>query len=755
MRKSILAIFLSLFIPLSAYSQDWEFIDVFPPTGTQNLNVNALRTMHGVAVDRNGRIWLQPWTSLDTLYNNGVAVLVRGIRVYNPDGSEAPFSPITHFDYNGVMDTLKVMQGYGSLTGTGMNSDQNGNVLAAFNNKLYRFDADTGQPIHRYISPLLRTETIPHYIQRPAVTDDGHVFITFVFPGAPIIILDDNLNYFGEVTPAKDGFNRTLEVSADGKKVYHPSYNLKRIEIFYSENGVSGPYARIDTVSLAGPATESMQRHPITGDIWFSGGSANDMPMNGSGYESFAYYSLNQSTGVVTRRFSWNRDVAVQVDPRPRGLAFTSSGTTAYAIAFGANGIPGAQKFTISDSTQSALEQFQLSSTQQHSNLNLILEATRSQTVGTWISFGAIISGNLMLIESIQDNGPNDSDPMFGRVRRQIPMSIFPEEGTYELRAYQTNFEVADSDALSQLDPTMSLGQEITVLPPNNYGDVDNDNLLSPVDVAYVLQDVVLLRELSPEQKIAADVNVDSFVNSHDASLMLQKILTPDIFCMPIEPGCTPKIVEQKGSFIWEHRTVDNEEYLALTLSDAVNVVSIEMTADTRGDSASDWLVGIEGWSSAVNTEGNMLRYATAGAVPIVDGPILLLPMQELTDGKAQFQLRELSINGTPAQIPMMPDIITRTDDSDDLPSMFAVYPNFPNPFNPTTTIRFDLPQTEIVTISIYDLLGRLVLQTPSTSYLAGRHSILIDASKLGSGVYIYRIQAGDYEGLSKMTLIK
>jgi hypothetical protein len=327
-------------------AQDWSFGDVFPKLDQAGVNVNARRPMHGVAVDKNGRIWLQPNASLDTLRNNGVNVLVRGIRVYNPDGTEASFSPITHFTVDGVADTLRTPYNGNALTGVGMNVDHNGNVLAAFNNRLYRFNADNGAAMNRYISPIMRTETIPHYFTKPAVTADGDIILTFVFGGSPIIILDADFNELGQVSPAKNGFNRTVEVSADGKRVYHPAYSAKRIEIYASEDGVFGEYARIDTVSLAGPATESMQRHPVTGDIWFSGGSVNDLPVDGSGYESFVYYSLNQTTGVITKRLSWNKDVAPQADPRPRGLAFNKTGTEAYVLAFGLAGIASVQRFT-------------------------------------------------------------------------------------------------------------------------------------------------------------------------------------------------------------------------------------------------------------------------------------------------------------------------------------------------------------------------------------------------------------------------
>ncbi len=89
------------------------------------------------------------------------------------------------------------------------------------------------------------------------------------------------------------------------------------------------------------------------------------------------------------------------------------------------------------------------------------------------------------------------------------------------------------------------------------------------------------------------------------------------------------------------------------------------------------------------------------------------------------------------------------------LPTAFALHGNYPNPFNPSTTIRFDLPEAAGVSVTVYDLTGRVVMQLSASSLNAGRHSMSLDASRLGSGVYLYKLRAGSYEGVGKMTLVK
>jgi hypothetical protein len=89
------------------------------------------------------------------------------------------------------------------------------------------------------------------------------------------------------------------------------------------------------------------------------------------------------------------------------------------------------------------------------------------------------------------------------------------------------------------------------------------------------------------------------------------------------------------------------------------------------------------------------------------------------------------------------------------LPTEFALDQNFPNPFNPSTEIRFSLPEASAVKIEIYSIQGQKVATVLSQAMNAGVHTVRYDAGKLSSGVYIYTIQAGRFRASQKMTLIK
>jgi len=90
------------------------------------------------------------------------------------------------------------------------------------------------------------------------------------------------------------------------------------------------------------------------------------------------------------------------------------------------------------------------------------------------------------------------------------------------------------------------------------------------------------------------------------------------------------------------------------------------------------------------------------------------------------------------------------------VPKEFNLYQNYPNPFNPTTTIKYDLPKDVNVTIKIYDIIGRVVTTLVNNEMKkAGSYNIQWNGANYASGVYFYRIEAGDFVSSKKLVLIK
>ena len=107
-----------------------------------------------------------------------------------------------------------------------------------------------------------------------------------------------------------------------------------------------------------------------------------------------------------------------------------------------------------------------------------------------------------------------------------------------------------------------------------------------------------------------------------------------------------------------------------------------------------------------------------------------------------------MAIRGTASWLPVEPNI-------NEIPSKFSVT-NYPNPFNPSTVIKYELPQKTFVTVNVYNILGEQVVTLVNNEFKqAGRYYIAFNGTNLSSGIYFYSITAGDYRESRKMVLVK
>ncbi len=94
-------------------------------------------------------------------------------------------------------------------------------------------------------------------------------------------------------------------------------------------------------------------------------------------------------------------------------------------------------------------------------------------------------------------------------------------------------------------------------------------------------------------------------------------------------------------------------------------------------------------------------------------------------------------------------------DENHSLPTEYTLYPNYPNPFNPTTNIKFTLPESGVYKLTIYNILGQKVATLFNKELSAGVHSVMFDASDLSSGVYLYNLSGKKFNKTRKMLLLK
>jgi len=125
------------------------------------------------------------------------------------------------------------------------------------------------------------------------------------------------------------------------------------------------------------------------------------------------------------------------------------------------------------------------------------------------------------------------------------------------------------------------------------------------------------------------------------------------------------------------------------------------------------------------------------------------------------FRVTAVDSNGNESDFSNEEEVLVSYSDliniehSNHLPANYKLYSNYPNPFNPSTMIKYQLPMTSDVDLSIYNLLGQKVATLVNERQGIGIHQVAWDATRFSSSVYYYRIEAGEFQEVKKMILIK
>lgn len=121
---------------------------------------------------------------------------------------------------------------------------------------------------------------------------------------------------------------------------------------------------------------------------------------------------------------------------------------------------------------------------------------------------------------------------------------------------------------------------------------------------------------------------------------------------------------------------------------------------------------------------------------------------KNLSSGNYKYVLIQIDYDGTRKEI-------AETEIYIDYPNSYKLHQNYPNPFNPTTTIKYSIPQNDFVNLTVYNILGKAIKTLVNEEKPAGGYEVNFDASYLSSGVYLYKIQAGNYTKVNKLMLLK
>jgi len=254
---------------------------------------------------------------------------------------------------------------------------------------------------------------------------------------------------------------------------------------------------------------------------------------------------------------------------------------------------------------------------------------------------------------------------------------------------------------------------------------------------------------LDPVQRANSDVNKDGTPGTvADLVFLLNRLVNGSYPTAKPRYNLSPVDVyvrDDAGGLELSYDAFENLGALALTL-EGVREIPAGLSLVAGPESG--------GMQCKWNTDGNLLRvllYSENGAI-IPAGVGRFLKIEDIS----AFTIKEIqasSADGYTIPVAVKGDPTT-------LPTGYTLYQNFPNPFNPATEIRFDLPAPARVRLTVYNLLGAEVATLVQGNLPGGHHTVIWDGkdhsgNAVASGIYFYRLKAADYAAQKKMILIK
>ncbi len=271
-------------------------------------------------------------------------------------------------------------------------------------------------------------------------------------------------------------------------------------------------------------------------------------------------------------------------------------------------------------------------------------------------------------------------------------------------------------------------------------GGVDIDDAIA------VLKHVVGNPSLSAEALIPADANLDGTVNAVDASWIL-KFIAGGVWV-------APKVAATAGNVEFGRLAGENSVYnLPINVTSTSGVTAVYAEVDVNGVDIKNVSARLpQGWLSSYAIENGKIKFAAAGVTPLTDGTVANIELKLNSKETVVSVVGNAKLN---EEVTSLLNAKVR-----EIPSEFALSQNYPNPFNPTTSIKFQVAQDAKVSLVVYDMLGQRVRTLVDGIQDAGFYTVRWDGSndfggKVSSGVYIYRLQAGNFVSTMKMNLMK
>lgn len=300
-------------------------------------------------------------------------------------------------------------------------------------------------------------------------------------------------------------------------------------------------------------------------------------------------------------------------------------------------------------------------------------------------------------------------------------------------------------DGLTPVIPSWGGPYAYTVGEPGYLaGDVDDNGSVNISDITAMV-DYLFRNGPEPPIMEACDANGDcSMPNVADLTYIVDYLFkqgdSPQYSCSMVEKAAPGGVEITVGSDYSAGRTV-------VSISSPIDLsgLQLEVTGTVGASAASLLDPGVELFQGEAD---GVLRI---GLLDIEGSRMIASGKQQIVEIPGECTVVSVLAADTDHRLLRA----TVTTEAISIPGAYTLHQNYPNPFNPSTVISFSLPGTEQARLEIYNITGRKIATLVDDRLEAGTHSFEFDAGDIASGIYVYRLTAGEYSATRKMLLLR
>ncbi|MBT7118324.1 MAG: T9SS type A sorting domain-containing protein, partial [Candidatus Marinimicrobia bacterium] len=395
-------------------------------------------------------------------------------------------------------------------------------------------------------------------------------------------------------------------------------------------------------------------------------------------------------------------------------------------------------------------------------SLEILGEAPDDISELSWVTIHDLLNREEELIEyRVYEVAADELDTLVATVVTDTFATVTASpnylEHCYNVKAFWYTGDPSDG-GYGQLE---SIASNLACTIPYKFGDADFDNDVDITDVLAVV-DFILEEDVPTEDQIRnCDVNSDEEINIADVVMMVDIIF-----------GGTGRIVGvDAGEIAYIDLKTDFKKSLLtfeIEYNGPVRGIEFELKFDpTMVNVMPPSLLNFQEnvMISYTEKEPGILKVLAAdlqgGHIEATDNSYMSIPVEFMGNERENsfVNLEGIKLAGADGSLI---NIVSRTNSSEVkvIPGAFALHQNFPNPFNPSTEIRFDLPEAGNVNLAIYNLMGQKIRTLSSDNMTPGYHAIIWDGtndigSQVATGMYFYSIQSSEFQATKKMLFLK